>query len=84
MNLKLNNLKYKNNFNGSYIHAMKWRWFPIGDSFVDSFMSRDTDNLFLMREVNAVKEWIQLNKTTHIMRGNYFCFFQTNGNGLYQ
>ncbi len=69
MNLKLNNLETK--FNASYIHAMKWRWFPIGDSFVDLFMSRDTDNLILMREVNAVKEWIKLKKTAHIMRGKY-------------
>ena len=51
------------------MHSMKWRWLPIGDSFVDIFMSRDTDSLILQREVDAVNSW--LNRSTslvHIMR----------------
>ena len=55
--------------NSSYIHSMKWRWFPLGDSFVDIFSSRDIDSYILPREIDAVDEWISSNKTGHIMRG---------------
>ena len=55
--------------NASYIHSMKWRWFPIGDSFVDVFSSRDTDSYLLQREVDSVNVWLNSNKISHIMRG---------------
>jgi hypothetical protein len=80
MNLKLDNFKSENDLNFSYIHKSKWRWFPIADSFVDIFMSRDTDSFFYSREVNAVKQWINLNKTTHIMRGNFYISNNRNNN----
>lgn len=56
-------------FNMTYMHKMMWRFLPSGDSFVDVFMSRDTDSFFTDREVDAVKEWLNSNKTGHIMRG---------------
>jgi hypothetical protein len=56
-------------FNASYIHGMKWRMLPLGDSFVDIFSSRDTDSFILDREVTAVGEWLQSGKFSHIMRG---------------
>ena len=46
-----------------------WRWFPIGDHFVDVFLSRDTDSQIFQREVDAVKFWLYENKIAHIMRG---------------
>jgi hypothetical protein len=76
--LKFNSTNVNNKLNGSEIHAMKWRWFPLGDSFVNIFMSRDTDNSILMREVNAVNEWLKSNKTTHIMRGKFIYFHSSS------
>jgi len=56
--------------NLSYIHAMKWRFLPIGDSFVDVFSSRDTDSYLLQREVDSVNVWLNSDEKGHIMRGN--------------
>lgn len=52
-----------------YLHKMMWRFLPIGDSFVDVIMSRDTDSFFTDREVDAVNAWLNSNKPFHIMRG---------------
>jgi hypothetical protein len=51
-----------------YVHSMKWRWFPIGDDFVDVFASRDSDSVILQREVDSVNEWMKSHKICHIMR----------------
>jgi hypothetical protein len=56
------------------IHKMMWRWLPIGDSFVDVFVSRDTDSLILQREIDSVQIWMNSNKTGHIMRGRDLFF----------
>lgn len=45
-----------------------WRFMPIGESFVDAFMSRDSDSLILRREKDSVDVWLQSNKVGHIMR----------------
>ncbi|CAF0858725.1 unnamed protein product [Brachionus calyciflorus] len=66
--LSLNDLNKVLNLD--YIHAMMWRFLPIGDSFVDLFMSRDTDSVILQREVDAVQEWIDSEHKGHIMRDN--------------
>jgi hypothetical protein len=55
--------------NLSYVHAMMWRFLPIGDSFVNVFSSRDTDSFILQREVDSVNIWLDSNKIGHIMRG---------------
>ena len=55
--------------NLSYVHAMMWRFLPIGDSFVDVFSSRDTDSHLLQREVDSVNVWLKSNTIGHIMRG---------------
>ena len=68
----------KNTWNGSFIHAMMWRWFPIGDSYVDVFSSRDSDSVILEREVDASKQWLASGKPGHIMRGNSFLFRHTS------
>ena len=76
----LDELSSKSILNGSYIHAMVWRWFPLGDNFVDVFSSRDTDSYLLQREADSVNVWLESNKVGHIMRGKihvnfcYICF----------
>ena len=56
-------------WDAQYMHSMKWRFLPIGDPFVDMFMSRDLDSWIVQREVDAVKEWIESNTLFHVMRG---------------
>lgn len=53
----------------SYMHKMMWRFIPIGDTFLDVFMSRDTDSFIIDREIDSVKEWLDSNNIAHIMRG---------------
>ena len=62
---------FNRTWNASYIHAMKWRWFPIRDHFVDAFMSRDSDSVFIQREIDSVNVWLKSNKAGHIMRGSF-------------
>jgi len=47
---------------------MMWRFEPIDDPDVEVLLSRDTDTRFLLREKLAVYEWLNSNKTFHIMR----------------
>lgn len=51
------------------MQKMIWRFLPIGESFVDAFMSRDSDSLIIQREVDSVGVWMRSNKVGHIMRG---------------
>ena len=57
------------NFNVDFMIERFWRWLPIGDDFVDLFMSRDSDFCIVEREQAAVNEWIGKNSLFHIMRG---------------
>lgn len=59
----------------SYMHKMMWRFLPIGDTFVDVFMSRDTDSLFINREIDSVNSWLSSNTYGHIMRGFFIAYF---------
>jgi hypothetical protein len=54
-----------NNYN---INAMQWRFLPIDEEDVDIFISRDLDSRFSFREIQSINEWINSNKTIHIMR----------------
>jgi hypothetical protein len=65
-------------WDATYMHAMTWRWLPIGDSFVDVFSSRDLDSHLIQREVDAVNQWInKSNYAGHIMRGKlYFIYIR--------
>jgi len=59
-------------WDATYMHAMSWRWLPIGDTFVDVFSSRDLDSHLIQREVDAVNQWINESYYAgHIMRGIY-------------
>ena len=64
-------------WNADYMHAMMWRWLPMGDSFVNVFMSRDSDSLIIQRELDSVNVWLASNKTAHIMRGKFCLFLNT-------
>ena len=57
-----------------------WRWFPIGDSFVDVFSSRDTDSYIIQREIDSVNAWLESDKVGHIMRGSLSYEFNFNIN----
>lgn len=81
----INNIELKVNYsklvgdltlNGSYIHAAIWRWFPIGDSFVEVFSSRDTDSFLIQREIDSVNVWLKSDKVGHIMRGGIFDYLK--------
>ena len=63
---------FNKTWNAKYIHSMMWRWFPIGDTFVKIFSSRDTDSIIIQREIDSVNVWFNSNKPGHIMRGINF------------
>ena len=50
------------------------RFLPIVDKDVDCFISRDCDSRLSFREKQAVDEWINSDKTFHIMRDHPFQF----------
>jgi hypothetical protein len=52
-----------------HVHAMMWRFLPIGDSFVNRFMSRDTDSWITERERDSVAVWLNSKTILHAMRG---------------
>ncbi|RNA06753.1 hypothetical protein BpHYR1_019344 [Brachionus plicatilis] len=56
--------------NLNQVHSMIWRFFPLGDSFVDVFMSRDLDSTIIQREKDSVEEWLNSDNIGHIMRDN--------------
>ncbi|CAF1594311.1 unnamed protein product, partial [Didymodactylos carnosus] len=45
-----------------------WRFLPVGDTFVNVITSRDLDSPLIQRELDAVNEWFQSNKSFHVMR----------------
>ena len=47
---------------------MLWRIEPMSDPDVELFISRDIDTRILLREVLAVRQWIDSGKDVHIMR----------------
>lgn len=53
----------------SFMNKMMWRFLPVGDTFVDVFMSRDSDALFIDREIDSVYNWLNSSNYGHIMRG---------------
>lgn len=57
-----------NNADTTCFEGTIWRFLTIMDPLVDLFISRDLDSAILPREVSAVEEWVQSDKTFHIMR----------------
>lgn len=56
-----------NTTKGRYYNHFAWRLLPLLDDYVDTFVSRDIDNLITRREVAAVREWYE----TYSFRENY-------------
>jgi len=52
--------------------SMLWRFEPISDASVDIFISRDTDSRLNYRERRAVDEWLESDKSLHIMRDHAY------------
>lgn len=57
--------------NISHLNFYYWRLLPVGDDFVDLFISRDTDSWIIEREYYAVSEWLVSDTLFHVMRGIY-------------
>lgn len=74
---------FHNTWNGIYMLPMSWRWLPIGDYFVDVFISRDTDSCIDRREQAAVQQWLLETTLFHIMRGRYILMRINYGNLFY-
>ena len=76
--LQISPLDDKHFMNASYVHAAIWRYFALGDRFVDVVSFRDTDSFILPREVDSVNVWLNsTSKVAHIMRG-YSVKYSTN------
>ena len=52
-----------------HLPARFWRWLPIGDSFVDTFLSRDLEACIGQRESIVVNEWMKTDYLFHSIRG---------------
>jgi hypothetical protein len=59
------------NWDANFIIQRFWRWFAIGDEFIDVFLSRDSDFCIVEREQAAVHDWLNRNTIFHIMRGKH-------------
>jgi hypothetical protein len=56
------------NMSDSNIPGMYWRFLPMDDKSVETFVVRDVDSRLSDREKNAVDEWLNSGKSLHIMR----------------
>ncbi len=54
--------------NATNFFAMNWRFFPTMDPQVEAYLSRDLDSQFNDREIAAVTEWMNSDKSFHMMR----------------
>ena len=52
--------------------AMFWRFRALADPDVDIMLSRDADSRLWLREKEAVDEWIESDKSFHIMRDHKY------------
>lgn len=58
-------------WNAEYINKMLWKWLPIGDNFVDFFITHSIDSSIGEREAVAVENWIKSKKLLLLVRDNY-------------
>ena len=63
-----NNLPHYGNL--SNVFGMFWRFLPMADPTVDVFCSRDLDSNLLLREEDAMKEFMDSDAVLHGMRDN--------------
>ncbi|CAF0708504.1 unnamed protein product [Brachionus calyciflorus] len=55
-------------WDAEFVLPEMWKWFPLGDDFVERVAPRNTGTCLLKREVDAVNEWVKSRKTFHFMR----------------
>ncbi len=55
--------------NVTHLPGPFWGWLPIGEHFVDAFLSRDLDACIGEREAVAVNQWMESNYPFHVIRG---------------
>ena len=55
----------------SYLNRRMWRFLPMFDPLVDTFVSRDLDAEIIARETAAVQQWLVSNYTFHVMRDHH-------------
>ena len=76
--IKCENLgKNKMNWEGMF-----WRFFPLNDSNVHYWISRDADSRLSKREADIVKEWIESGKTLHCIR-DHRCHYNPIMGGMF-
>ena len=59
--------------------GMFWRFEPAGEEDVEVMISRDCDSRLNQREASAVQEWLESDRTFHIMRDHPFHGFPVLG-----
>ncbi|CAF0738142.1 unnamed protein product [Brachionus calyciflorus] len=67
----VNKLLYQD-FSPDFMIPTFWRWLPIGDKFVDVFLSRDSDFCLVERDRDAVLAWLNSSNLFHVMRDHPF------------
>merc|ERR1712223_494967 len=60
--------EFERNLKATDVFPMNWRFFPTLDPQVDAYLSRDLDSEFNEREIAAVSEWMESDKSFHMMR----------------
>lgn len=65
------NIKYiETEYNNRFLTCM--RFFPIDESNIDLFFSRDTDSRITNRDIWCINQFIKSDKTYHVVREHYF------------
>jgi hypothetical protein len=74
-----------NFWNGSQVGEKFWRFFPIGDDFVDAFITRSVDSCVFRDEITTINQWINSEELFYLIRGknlNFFFFLNLNFNKI--
>jgi len=53
-------------------NARSWRFTPVGDKNVDIACSRDLDSPIILREEEAMGDWLKSDKILHVMRDSVY------------
>merc|ERR1719336_2638794 len=67
-NVKYMSREFNRELTAKDVFPMNWRFFPTVDPQVNAYLSRDLDSEFNEREISAVSEWMESDKSFHMMR----------------
>lgn len=65
--------------NMTAVNGRIWRFVPMADETLDVTCVRDVDSPLILRDEEAVKEWLQSNKLFHCMRDNIYHYQEILG-----